>query len=244
MADTITLPGAGEVKKEYVWAGGALVVGIVGFAWWRRSTSGGAAETPYYDTSELTPDSDYDRPGNPTGNVSVDNTQGLISTNAQWSQAVNDYLPDRGWEAKAVASAVGVYLQREKLDPMQLDIIKAAVGRFGPPPQDGPWPIQAKPGEPTTTPGIELPAPTNLRITGATRNTVGLAWDAVPGAEGYQIEWEGKTGEWHTRFDRTSGTAYTVADMPEPNETYILNVRAYKGSRQGTTAAITAKTTR
>lgn len=43
MADTVKLPGMGNVKKQYVYIGGALIAGIAGYAWWRYLQAGGSA---------------------------------------------------------------------------------------------------------------------------------------------------------------------------------------------------------
>ncbi len=43
MADTFALPVLGPTKKEYVYAGGALVAGIVGYAYWSKRSIQNAA---------------------------------------------------------------------------------------------------------------------------------------------------------------------------------------------------------
>lgn len=237
--DTITIPGMGPTKKTYVYIGAAVVAGLVAFAYWRRTQQPAPPSWADVAPAEMTPDSDYDSPGGGNSSVSADLTGDTITTNAQWSQKATTLLGNLGYDPKLVASALGRYFNREGLTADQMDAVKAAVGQLGPPPVGGPWPIQAAP----PASGGPLGKPGNLRVTGVTRNTVGLAWDAVPGAQGYQIEWEGKTGKYHTRFDKTSGTSYTVTDMPLPNEDYVLNVRAFSGSQQGDTATITARTT-
>lgn len=242
MAETITLPGMGAVKREYVYIGAAGVAGFLAFAYYRRRQAAQAAPTwADVDQSELVPDGDYSSPGGNSNIPPQDLTGDTIKTNAQWSQKATEILVNLGFDPGTVATALGVFFQREGLSAAQMDAVKAAHGQLGPPPEGGPWPIRSAPPTGDTT---ELPAPQNLRVTGATRNSIALAWDAVPGATSYQIEWEGETGKFHTRFDRTSGTTYTVSDMPLPDEDYQLNVRAIKGTRQGTTASITARTTR
>lgn len=240
MADETTeLPGVGPVKTTYVVAGLGVVGGIVLWAWWRsRSNSGGVPDMiPVVDPSQV-PASDYVSPGGAAPPPNQDLTGDAITTNDEWARRATEYLQDTGWEPQLVQVALGRFLAREELSSEQVAAVQAARGLFGDPPVNGPWSIKI--GMPSD---VTLPAPAGLTATGATRNSITLSWTAVPGAEGYQIEQEGIAGKFHSRWDQIGNTTTTtVGDLPLPNQEYVLHVRAFKGSRQGTTATIHART--
>jgi hypothetical protein len=240
MAETVNIPGIGEIKTTYLVVGLAAAGGFVAFMWLRRKDSGVPDMIPVIDPSQIPP-GEYVPPGGTPATGHQDLTGDNITTNDQWYRKALDYLADRGWDTGALGVALGNFLDRRALTPTQIEMVLAAKGAFGDPPVGGPW--EVKPGLPNA-PTQSLPKPGNLRTTGATRNSISLAWDAVPGATGYQVEWEGETGKFHTRFDRTSSTTYTVSDMPLPDEDYQLNVRATDGVRHGETASLTARTTK
>lgn len=158
MAETINVPGLGPTKSVYVYAGGALVVGIVGYAWWKNSQN--QAQTDYVGAS---PDdygvSDYDSPlGNSGGNSggSYDSTDpDAIRTNAQWTAFAVEKLATYNYDAAAVSSALGKYLARQGLTENEVGIVQQAIAVAGPPPIGGPYPItNALPSNPVTKPYI------------------------------------------------------------------------------------------
>lgn len=141
MAESISLPGIGAVKRQWVYAGGALVAGVVGWAWWQRSRGAGPPTTEQVtDPGAVT-----DSPGVPgkTGdaNVDVDHTGDAIDTNGEWTQAATEYLAGIGFEPGMVAVALGKYLSRTPLSGTEMDAVRAAVAAYGPPPVGGPYPI-------------------------------------------------------------------------------------------------------
>lgn len=163
MAETMNIPAIGKVKTTYVWVGGALVAGIVGYAYWKKSQE---APTDFVGAS---PDdfgaTDYDSPlgssgGNSTGQfTSVD--PDAIDTNGEWTQAAIEKLTSYGWESTAVATALGRYLSRQGLTEEQVTIVQAALAAFGPPPVGGPYPItNALPPPPSGN----NPPPTNTPV--------------------------------------------------------------------------------
>ena len=74
------------------------------------------------------------------------------STNASWAQQVEAYLQNLGYDPIGVAAAIGKYLTGQTLSQQQADIVRAALGFFGNPPQgappisQGPPPVQGPGG--------------------------------------------------------------------------------------------------
>jgi len=152
MADTINVPGLGPTKSVYVYAGGALVVGIVGYAWWKNSqnqpTDFVGASADDYGVG------DYDSPlgstgGNSTGNYTSIDPE-AIDTNPEWVAAAIDRLSDRGYDAGLVTATLGKYLARLALTEAEIAIVHAAIAVAGTPPVGGPYPI---------TPAVPVPNP-------------------------------------------------------------------------------------
>lgn len=143
MAETINIPGLGPTKAVYVYAGGALVVGIVGYAWWKNSQS---QPTDFVGAD---PDDyavgDYDSPlGNTGGNSSGSFTSvdpAAIDTNSEWTQYAIEKMSNVGWEAGSVSAALGKYLSRQGLTEDEIRIVQTALAVAGPPPVGGPYPI-------------------------------------------------------------------------------------------------------
>jgi len=158
MADTINLPGLGQTRAVYVYAGGALVVGIVGYAWYKNNQAN--ANTDFVGAS---PDDyavgDYDSPlgnsgANSTGNYDATDPD-AINTNAKWTAFAVEKLSSYNYDAALVASALGKYLSRQGLTEAEIGIVQQAIAVAGPPPIGGPYPItNALPTNPTYKPYI------------------------------------------------------------------------------------------
>ncbi len=234
MAETLKIPGIGPVKSQYVWAAGALVVGIVGYAYYKNSQSSedyiGASEDDYGAT-------DYDSPlGSSGGNstVDVDNTAGLITTNSQWTQAAIDYLTTAGFDATSASIALGKYLARKPLSQTEIDAVVAARGGVGDPPVGGPYPITE--GLPATPSTGTLPAPRNVWAPKIDRTWFDLRWDAVPGATGYNIYRSGV-------LFGTANTNFYAVTRQGPGGTYPMQVTAVNSNSESPkSATATVKT--
>jgi hypothetical protein len=163
MADTIKVPGVGPVKTMYVVGGLAVVVGVVGYAYFTRGTGGTedyvGAEEEDYGVGE------YESPlGNSGGNSTVDVNPNpdLITTNAQWTVKAVDFLVTAGFEAGLAVVALGKYLARLALSPQEVDAVLAARAAVGEPPVGGPYPVkEALPNPPSTDPPPTNNPPTN-----------------------------------------------------------------------------------
>lgn len=158
MAETVKLPGLGNVKTLYVVGGFAAVAGIVGYAYFTRGSS--SSESDLGTSPDDYGVSDYDSPlGNSGGNstVTVPGDDSIISTNAQWTLKAVSYLSDAGFEAGMSAVALGKYLARLALNKTEIDAVLAARAGIGEPPVGGPYPVK----EALPDPPASNPPPTN-----------------------------------------------------------------------------------
>ncbi|RRJ54756.1 hypothetical protein EHV15_34755 [Paenibacillus oralis] len=87
-----------------------------------------------------------------------------------------------------------------------------------------------------TTKGEEvIPYPSNFTVTDVTYNKVKLAWNLVPGVEGYILQ---RNGE-----DIYIGTNLSYEDETvEPETNYVYALKAYKGSKEGLQTVKSVKT--
>jgi hypothetical protein len=125
------------------------------------------------------------------------------TTNAAWSQYVQQQLATIGYDPETVAGAIGAYLAQIPLTPTQAGIVQVALAECGPPPQ-GEYSIIPQgtgsgtgTGTGTTTPtsgGPVTVAPTGFRVVSVTGNNVNLAWNPVAGATGYVIAYGPTSG--------------------------------------------------
>jgi hypothetical protein len=158
---TVDVPVIGKAKKSYVAVGVAAIVGVAGFAWYRRVQGDQAAAAPgyYADTrtgSEL-PTDDYTNPGsNEDGQsgtgIGGDSGWRAPTTNEAWAQQVLDRLT--WYEPSAVSAAIGKYLTRQQVTADEATMIREAWAQVGRPPVDQPLLTS------TTTPPTTTPAPT------------------------------------------------------------------------------------
>jgi len=138
----VQLPAVGKVKREYLFAGGALIVGIVGYAWWAKSRSG-ASELAV--TPEDVGATDYVNPQTYRDSTQAVDATGKspedIDTNAEWTQKAVELLASVGFDAMMVTTALGKYLNRQGLTTTEKGAVIAARGMVGDPPVGGPYPI-------------------------------------------------------------------------------------------------------
>ena len=113
MTETVKLPGIGPVQQRYVWAGGAAVLGIAGFAYYRRSM--GAAEpveTLPADGAGEGLDDGAPWPYRPPGGSTVEPGDGgsAPKTVEEWSARAVDALEGSFWDRQAATTAVAKYI--------------------------------------------------------------------------------------------------------------------------------------
>lgn len=82
----------------------------------------------------------------------------------------------------------------------------------------------------TITPSFDAPA--NLRATGVTSTSLSLAWDAVTGAAGYELQRSPDNGVTFSTAASPAGTSYNDTGLA-PGKKYVWRVRAFAGSQQG-----------
>ncbi len=211
MADEIEVPAVGRVPKKWAYAGGALVLGIAGYAWWQysRNRAAAAAEDPLAIEPEQ-PDTGGAYTNPRPVNSTVDGTGGAIATNSQWSDKVTEKLGQLGYDSAFLSAAIGAYLSRQQLTADQGDLIRTAWAYVGKPPE-GPETFTLKgssTGDTNPPPSGggdgQLAAPTGLRQGDPSQwqNAARLDWNAVPGAVGYVLtEVTGQAGGWESPLE-------------------------------------------
>jgi hypothetical protein len=168
MADPsgVKLPGVGKVKPIYIVGGLGLVLGIVGYAWWKNGQANAGDTTGATDAMAASGEDSYIPPYaafNTSGGVDLSQLPPL--DNAAWSQRVQDLLVTIGFDPLFISNTIGKYLGRQQLNPAEADLVRTAIAMVGVPPT-GQFAIV-----PTTapiTPGpkpVPKPTPTTKTIT-------------------------------------------------------------------------------
>lgn len=202
MAGTVKLPAIGEVPTKYAYAGVAVIVGIVGFAYYKRrqSASAASASTAAPDPNAVDPatgltyaqeqaagsvgslgSTGYSNPNpNAVGYSTVSGT-GAITTNMDWSAAVSSALGNLGYDPTFIASTIGKYLASQPLTADEAALIRVAWAYEGKPPS-GPTNIVNPPTPtPVPTPPSRMSTKTDITVYGT---TVGCGVHAVNGERG------------------------------------------------------------
>jgi hypothetical protein len=156
------------------------------------------------------------------------------TTNAAWSQYVQQQLATIGYDPETVAGAIGAYLAQIPLTATQAAIVQVALAECGPPPQ-GEYSIIPQ-GSPTPSPtpsgtSYVFPAPTALTATGSGKGKINVTWNPVTGPNsqrptGYTVAY-GRTSGAQTWKNTTSGAAITLTTTP--GETEYIEVWANGG---------------
>jgi hypothetical protein len=219
MADTVKLPAIGPVKKQWVYIGGAVVLGIVGYAWWsRRGTAAPTGEV-------LPEDIPQDRLPPPTtvGTEEFDTAEvrAIINTNTEWYTSAVEYLSTQGgYDFIFVTTTLGKFLARRPLTQTEANLVQAAKGAVGEPPQGGPWPITlaVPPGPTTGPPSARPPQIPIVGIIKLNRRTIRLTWIKRAGVTSYEVEripggnWRdvGNVSSWQETVTQSGKFAWSV----------------------------------
>ncbi len=228
------------VPRNYAIAGIAVAVGVIGYAWWKQGDAGSAEVVdPGLEASVDEYDSPLGNSGtNSSGSFAGNVDEDRIDTNAEWSQAAVEFLQGAGYDASAVISALGKYLEFKPLSATEAQIVMAARAAVGEPPVGGPYPI--KDALPNPTPTSIKPGPvTGLRTYSQSANTIWLDWNDVKDSRGYDIV---RSDEPNS--PKTSLTSSFTSSGLKSKKSYTYKVRARPnvGSTPGDWATITVKT--
>jgi len=165
MADTIKVPGFGQIPKP-VAIGGAIGAGIIGVYFYRNKkqqtdaiSAAGSSEIdpatgyPYgsaEDAAAMASQSNYQTPANTGygyggyaggsgGGVFGTGQPGSFTSNAEWAQYVEAYEENNlGADAVIVGNAIGKYLTGQALTADQVGVVQSAIAIGGYPPVNGP----------------------------------------------------------------------------------------------------------
>lgn len=225
MAEVVKVPVLGNVKTPWLYAGGAAVAGVVGYAWWTR---GGGSGTTTEDFAVELPATDYQPPTVVDSGINVGGAatgEPIARTNIEWASLAREQASALGYTQAATALALTKYFARQPLSTTESSLMRAVVQVLGQPPQGGPYTI--------TDSGPEPPAP--HETTGVT----GLQWEPVgknpPGhwglQESYQgvIAWQPVAGATGYSVRARSGDAITESQpyhramaLPPGSHTYYV----------------------
>lgn len=183
MAEQVELPAVGKVKREYVFAGVAVVAAIVGYAYYRRR-SNATASVPVADptTGSTTGGNTYSNPDpqyTDTGN-SADKPP---TTNEAWASRVMDKM---SWlEPAYLSDVLGKYLGRQSLSVTEAAIVRSAWAIVGHPPQDVPLILSTGGG----TPGSSSTSTRDVRVAEGSRvadvlSQYGVTFEELSAANG------------------------------------------------------------
>lgn len=164
MPADVDIPGIGNVDQKWAIGGAALVLGIVGYAWWRRGTMTASAPTTlnspedatdaFYEASQDAYQGAFGTPGMTVHPTTGDPSQLPPATNSEWAQRAITALTSVNIDATMAAMAIGKYMTRQTMSNAEADIVRTAIGMLGKPPQ-GEFPINVGAGSnPVPTPEI------------------------------------------------------------------------------------------
>lgn len=248
LSGTINLPGIGPAKKKVVFA-----IAGAGGAWvlWRYWQSSQAAATAadqtdangdgFPDAGVLPPVAGAVKPDNNYGSSdgssagTTDSFGFTGTTNSQWTQyAAAQLSASDVWSYTQILTALGQYLANKPLDSTAQQIVQAAIGVAGQPPE----------GTHVVVPGGDVPitvAPGHLRAWDTTTATqIGFQWDPVAGASHYRIY---RAGLGDEPVGDSQDTKFWARGL-QGNKSYTFQVAAVSaGGKVGPKSApYTAKT--
>jgi len=156
---TVKIPGDGTVKRQWVVVGGALVIGIVGYAWWHAGRAGAtpAGDVAVEQPADLAP---ADVGSVSSGGGVTDTGATFITTNDQWTSRAVAAMVDLGYDAVLVSEALGKFLASQQLTQQEANYVQTAIALVGKPPI-GEHSIRMLPASSATTPTTTTTGSTN-----------------------------------------------------------------------------------
>lgn len=166
-----------------------------------------------------------------------------FQSNAQWTQAAEQYMGSTG--ADAIAAALGKYLLASPLTADQVTIVQQAIAAEGFPP------VAGTNGFPPSYKTVESPPPhqgaggpknpvKGLKAT-ARSTQVDVSWDALAKAKSYTVEAHKAGSAPGTKIEareQTSGTHITLHNLKEKTR-YRVSVLATGGSGPAASTTVT-----
>jgi hypothetical protein len=229
MVEVVKVPVVGKVPKPALYAGGAAVAGIVGYAWWTR---GALIEDETTDV-EL-PATDFEPPTVVDSGISVGGAaaaEPIARTNVEWRSMAAEQAAALGFADAVINSGLTKYLAKERLGATELLMVSAVVAILGQPPTGGPYPIIAAPVAPTPT-ATKPAAPSAVNVRRINRTQVIVSWTPVVGATRYEVRTErapAQYGPWNSTGLRTSSVPITLHFRTR----YAWSVRAVNAAGTG-----------
>lgn len=242
MAEIVKVPVVGNVKKPWLYAGGAAVAGIAAYAWWTR----GAVVEDTTTSVEL-PADEFTPPTVVDSGISVGGTaqQGepIARTNVEWRQMAAEQGAALGFTDAVINSALTKYLAKQRLTLTEASAMAAIVAILGQPPSGGPYSILEEaptPPPPHTTPppttggGSSTPHPPPLTrppvnpgpvgLLPLGRSTYGVAFPHVAGATKYRLRWE--TAHTSSAWTTPPSTRHNYVWKFQPHTQFRVRVQA------------------
>lgn len=164
-SSTVNVPAVGAVSKRTVYVGGAVVAVLVGYMYWRHRKNAAAATTSVDTTTGTVGDTGFVNPvpNAVGGGQTIDTTGGTaVTDNATWTQKVLADFQSQGgiYDPLFASETLGKYLDGQALTQDEANLVRAAWGLEGHPPQGSPVIVMtttaSTPGAGTSNPG---PAP-------------------------------------------------------------------------------------
>lgn len=229
MQGTVDVPGAGKMKKVYIYVPAGLAAVYVGWRWYQARQDAAAATPDPTDGTYTSADlSDYGLStsggtGTVTGNTGSTSTDATSSTaiddNAEWTQKAAELLGNAGYDTATVYAALGEFLARRSLDKAEASIARAAIAVVGQPPVGGPYPVNEAAATGTTT----LAAPTGLSASNITTTSVTISFQPVAGAGYYRAYRSGAS----TNVGATDAGNHSIQITGlQPNTSYDFYIAA------------------
>jgi len=250
LTGTVHVPGVGGVDKRVILGvGGAAVL----FLGWRYYVGRGASS--YDPATDASADPGFEGDGGElpavAGAVSPTNSYGSAdasgatgtdtygfhgTTNSEWTQYAAAQLSQASdtWSFATISTALGAFVLNKPLSTLQQQIVQAAIGYAGYPPE----------GNHVIIPGGDTKvtvAPTGVKVVSTTTTSVVLSWSPVAGAQSYRAYRSGAS----TNVGSTDAgnTSITITGL-QPNTEYSFQVAADSlgGAPGPKSAAVKGKT--
>lgn len=198
---------------------GVAVIAGGGFIAYRYLNRGERGITPAPKTGTAAPTETAVEPGTTppiTGEKEGEEAQ-APTTNAQWGTLATDRLVTMGWNGQTVSTIIGKYLHRLALSNTDADVLRAAIGQVGQPPENGPWPITIATPAPTVIPPVVTKPPVVVTPPPAPKP----APAPPPKPKVWKYTWV-KRSEWGKLTDIAKRYAHAPKGTKEVQQTFTL----------------------